>query len=232
MRILVVEDETRTAAYLRKGLAESGFAVDLALQDREGLGLACKADYDLIVLDALLPSRDGWSILSGLRRAGKQTPVLFVAPRDTADARFEDGGVGGDCLLKPFAFSELLAQVRTTLRRDPAYRPGVLRIGDLEIDWIGLRASRAGRRLDLTHKEFLLLCLLARSAGKVLSRALIADQVWGINFDPKTNVVDVHVRRLRSKVDDPFETRLIHTVRGMGYVLEDRAEPRALAHSA
>jgi two-component system, OmpR family, copper resistance phosphate regulon response regulator CusR len=230
MRILVVEDESRTAAYLRKGLAESGFAVDLALQDREGLGLACKADYDLIVLDALLPSRDGWSVLSGLRSAGKQTPVLFVAPRDAVGARVQDGG--GDCLLKPFAFSELLAQVRTTLRRDPAYRPGVLRIADLEIDWIGLRASRAGRRLDLTHKEFLLLCLLARSAGRVLSRALIADQVWGINFDPKTNVVDVHVRRLRSKVDDPFDARLIHTVRGMGYVLEDRAGPRALAHPA
>lgn len=227
MRILIVEDESRTAAYLRKGLAESGFAVDVALQGQQGLGLACKAEYDLIVLDALLPSRDGWSVLSDLRRAGKETPVLFVTARDAVPSRVKSVDLGaGDCLVKPFAFSELLARVRSTLRRDPAFRPSTLRVGDLEIDWVGLRASRAGQRLDLTRTEFLLLSLLARHAGDVLSRTLIADQVWGINFDSKTNVVDVHVRRLRSKVDDPFEWKLIHTVRGVGYVLEERSEPR------
>lgn len=173
------------------------------------------------------PSRDGWSVLSDLRRAGKQTPVLFVTGRSAIRGRVNglEPGVNGN-LLKPFAFSDLLARVRSTLRRDPAVRPGILHVADLEIDWIGLRATRGGQRLDLTRKEFLLLSLLARRAGDVLSRALIADQVWGINFDSKTNLVDVHIRRLRSKVDDPFEMKLIHTIRGMGYVLEDRSEQR------
>jgi two-component system copper resistance phosphate regulon response regulator CusR len=223
MRILIVEDEKKTAGYLKKGLSESGFVVDVVEQGEDGLHLARTGDYDLIILDVMLPKQDGWSILTEMRRSGEQTPVLFVTARDSIQDRVKGLELGADdYLVKPFAFSELLARVRSILRRGPARQPEMLRIADLEIDLLRHKAIRGGKRLDLTPKEFALLSLLVRRAGEVLSRTLIAEQVWDINFDSDTNVVDVAVRRLRSKVDDPFTKKLIHTVRGMGYVLEER----------
>jgi two-component system copper resistance phosphate regulon response regulator CusR len=223
MKILIVEDEAKTAGYLRKGLRESGFVVDVAGDGEQGLHLARAGGYDLVILDVMLPGRDGWSVLQGLRGAGRQTPVLFLTARDAVDDRVRGLDLGADdYLVKPFAFSELLARLRSILRRGPARQPEVVRVADLELDLLGHRAVRAGRRLDLTPKEFTLLALLARRAGEVLPRALIAEQVWDMNFECDSNVVDVHVRRLRLKVDDPFERKLIHTVRGVGYVLEDR----------
>ena len=223
MKILVVEDEKKSASYLRKGLSENGFIVDVAGEGETGLYLARTNIYDLIVLDVMLPGLDGWSIVSALRRTGNETPVLFLTARDAVQDRVKGLNLGADdYLVKPFAFSELLARVRSILRRGPARRPERLRIADLDMDLLGHKAARSGRRLDLTPKEFSLLSLLARRTGEVLSRTLIAEQVWDMNFDSDTNVVDVHVRRLRSKVDDPFELKLIHTVRGVGYVLEER----------
>ncbi len=222
MKILVVEDEKKAAAYLRKGLAESGFVVDLAAEGEDGLQLARGGGYDLVVLDVMLPGRDGWSVLAELRRAGVQTPVLFLTAKDALGDRVKGLNLGADdYLVKPFAFSELLARVRSILRRGPARREETIRRGDLEIDPVRHRASRAGRKIDLTPKEFALLWFLVRHAGEVQSRTVIAEEVWDMNFDGGTNVVDVHVRRLRSKVDDPFDRKLIHTVRGMGYVLDD-----------
>ncbi len=223
MRILVVEDEKKTAAYLQKGLTENGFVVDVCAHGIDGLHAAVAADYDLILLDVMLPGRDGWSILKALRQQDRQTPVLFLTARDAVADRVKGLELGADdYLVKPFAFSELLARMRTILRRGSGRQPEVLRVGDLEIDLARHRASRGGQRLELTPKEFLLLALLARRQGEVLSRTLIAEQVWDMNFDSDTNVVDVHVRRLRAKVDDPCKNKLIHTVRGMGYVLEAR----------
>jgi two-component system copper resistance phosphate regulon response regulator CusR len=221
MKILVVEDEPKTSTYLRNGLSDNGFAVDVSDQGDQGLQLAKTGSYDLIILDVLLPQRDGWSVLSNLREAGDTTPVLFLTASDAVQDRVKGLELGADdYMVKPFAFSELLARVRSVLRRQ-APRPPLekLRTGELEIDLVRHQASRRRQRLDLTAKEFLLLSLFVRRAGEVLSRAFIAEQVWDMHFDPGTNVVDVHVRRLRAKVDDPFEYRMIHTVRGMGYVL-------------
>lgn len=222
MKILVVEDEKKTAAYLKKGLTESGFVIDVAADGTAGLDFARAGDYDLIVLDVMLPGKDGWSVLAELRRGGKETPVLFLSARDAVEDRVRGLHEGADdYLVKPFAFAELLERVRTLLRRSPVRQPETLRIGDLEIDSSRHRATRAGKRLDLTPKEFSLLSLLARRKGEVLTRTLIAGQVWDMNFDSHTNVVEVHMRRLRAKVDDPFERKLIRTVRGVGYVLEE-----------
>jgi two-component system copper resistance phosphate regulon response regulator CusR len=222
VKILIVEDEKKTASYLRKGLTESGFTVDVAEQGEDGLQLALSGDYDLVVLDVMLPRRDGWSVLAELRRRGKQVPVLFLTARDAVEERVRGLEAGADdYLVKPFAFAELLARVRTLLRRSPARQSDILRISDLEIDFVQHRATRAGRHLDLTPKEFSLLSLLARRRGEVLTRTVIAGQVWNINFDSHTNVVDVHMRRLRAKVDDPFPQKLIQTVRGVGYVLQE-----------
>jgi two-component system copper resistance phosphate regulon response regulator CusR len=222
VKILVVEDEKKTAAYLKKGLTESGFIVDVAEDGSAGLDFARAGDYGLIVLDVMLPGKDGWSVLAELRRIGKETPVLFLTARDAVEDRVRGLHEGADdYLVKPFAFAELLERVRTLLRRSPVRQPETLRIGDLEIDSSWHRATRAGKRLDLTPKEFSLLSLLARRKGEVLTRTLIAAQVWDMNFDSHTNVVEVHMRRLRAKVDDPFERKLIRTVRGVGYVLEE-----------
>jgi|SRR5579871_1092058 len=210
MRILLVEDENRTAAYLRKGLTENGFAVDVTHPGEKGLELARKSDYDLMVVNSML----GWPMFSQLRRSANQTPVLFLAAGATA---------GSPPLARPHAFSDFLSLIHSALGWGKEHEIEKLHVADLEIDLMRQRAVRAGRRLDLTHKEFLLLSLLARRAGEVLSRTFIADQVWDINFDSNTNFVDVHIRRLRSKLDDPFPKKLIHTVRGRGYVLEDRA---------
>jgi two-component system copper resistance phosphate regulon response regulator CusR len=223
MKILIVEDEKKTAAYLTKGLSENGFVVDVVTQGEDGLHRGLTGDYDLIILDVMLPQRDGWSIMVELRRAGKEAPVLFLTARDSVHDRVKGLELGADdYLIKPFAFSELLARVRTLLRRRAASQPDIVRVADLEIDLLRHKASRGGKRLELTPKQFNLLEILARRHGEVLSRTLIAEQVWDMNFESDTNVVDVHVRRLRSKVDDPFAQKLIHTVRGVGYVLEER----------
>lgn len=223
MRVLLVEDEKKITSFLRKGLAESGYVVDVADRGDDGLHLARTIAYDVIILDVMLPNVDGWALLAALRREGKQTPVLFLTARDSVRDRVKGLELGADdYLVKPFAFSELLARVRSVLRRGPARQADTIRVADLEVDLVRLRATRAGQRLDLTPKGFALLSLLARRAGEVLSRTLIAEQVWDMNFDSDTNVVDVHIRHLRSKVDDPFERKLIHTVRGVGYVLEER----------
>lgn len=223
MKILIVEDEPKTASFLRRGLTENGFRVDVAREGENGLQAALANDYDAMILDVMLPGRDGWSVITSLRRAGKQTPVLFLSARDAIPHRVKGLELGADdYLVKPFAFSELLARLRSILRRSTPGTHDNLRIVDLELDLIRHKATRQGKRLDLTPKEFALLALLARRPGEVLSRTLIAEQVWEMTFAGATNVVDVHVRRLRSKVDDPFAQKLIHTVRGVGYVLEER----------
>ncbi len=224
MKILIVEDERKTAAYLKRGLEENGFVVDLAENGEDGAHLAGTQAYELIILDVLLPGRDGWSVIADLRRQEISTPVLFLTARDAVRDRVKGLELGADdYLVKPFDFSELLARTRSILRRRPIRRTPVLGLADLELDPGRHRVRRGGRALDLTPKEFQLLSLLLQRSGEVLSRTLIADQVWDINFESDSNVVEVHMRRLRSKVDDPFEKKLIHTVRGVGYVLEQRA---------
>jgi two-component system copper resistance phosphate regulon response regulator CusR len=224
MKILIVEDELKTAAYLKRGLGEHGFVVDVAGNGEDGIHLARTSSYDLIILDVMLPGCDGWSVMAELRQREVTTPVLFLTARDAVHDRVRGLELGADdYLVKPFAFSELLARVRSILRRGPERHSTVLKVADLELDLVRHRATRGGRLLDLTSKEFQFLSLLLRRTGEVLSRTLIAEQVWDINFESDSNVVEVHMRRLRSKVDDPFGCKLIHTVRGVGYVLEERA---------
>ena len=223
MKILVVEDEPKTGTYLKQGLVEAGFVVDLATNGLDGLHLASTESYDLAILDVMLPGIDGWQVLQGMRRAGKEMPVLFLTARDQVEDRVKGLELGADdYLVKPFAFSELLARVRTLLRRGRVKEAESLSIADLELDVLKRRAIRAGQRIDLTAKEFALLELFLRRQGEVLARSFIASQVWDMNFDSDTNVVEVAIRRLRAKVDDDFTPKLIHTLRGMGYVMEIR----------
>jgi len=223
MHILIIEDEYKTAAFLAKGLKEEGFVTDIAVNGLDGQHNIDHVHYDLIILDIMLPEKDGWSILGDLRQSKKQTPVLLLTARDAIEDRVKGLELGADdYLVKPFAFSELLARIRTILRRGPIRQINVITIIDLEIDAIRHRVQRDGICINLTPKEFQLLLLMARRQGEVLSRTFIAEQVWEINFNSDTNVVDVAVRRLRRKVDDDFKNKLIHTVRGVGYVFEQR----------
>jgi two-component system copper resistance phosphate regulon response regulator CusR len=224
MRVLLVEDDSHTVLYLRQGLSEHGFVLDVAETVASAVQLGRDRDYDLIVLDVMLPGGDGWSVLRELRLAGKQTPIIFLTARDAVEDRVRGLDLGADdYLVKPFAFSELLARMRTVLRRSGPRQPDLVRVADMEVDLVRQRATRGARRLTLRPKEFALLSLLVRHAGEVLSRTFIAEQVWDMNFDSDSNVVDVHIRRLRLAVDEGFGRKLIHTVVGAGYVFEDRA---------
>ncbi len=228
MKILIVEDEPKTGEYLRQGLNEAGFVADLAANGSDGLHLALHGEYDLVILDVMLPELDGWQVLASLRRRGLDMPVLFLTARDQVEDRVKGLELGADdYLVKPFSFAELLARVRTILRRGRGggVDSNTLRTADLELDLLRRRVTRGGRRIDLTAKEFGLLELLMRRQGEVLPRSLIASQVWDMNFDSDTNVIEVAMRRLRIKIDDGQAVKLIQTVRGMGYVLEVPQEP-------
>ena len=223
MKILIVEDEAKTGDYLKQGLAEAGFTVDLVRNGLDGMHESLSGGHDLMILDVNLPGLDGWQVLKALRAAGRELPVLFLTARDQVEDRVKGLELGADdYLVKPFAFSELLARVRTLLRRDRIKEVRTLTLADLELDVLKRRATRAGKRIDLTAKEFALLELFLRRPGEVLSRSFIASQVWDMNFDSDTNVVEVAIRRLRAKIDDDFAPKLIHTLRGMGYVMEIR----------
>ena len=226
MKLLIVEDQAKTGHYLRQGLSEAGFVTDLATDGLTGQHLALTGDYSLLILDVMLPGRDGWQILQAVRSAGLDMPVLFLTARDAVQDRVHGLELGADdYLVKPFAFSELLARVRSLLRRgSSAPQETSLQLADLRLDLIRRRVERDGQRIDLTAKEFALLELLLRRQGEVLPKSLIASQVWDMNFDSDTNVIEVAIRRLRLKIDDSHEHKLIHTVRGMGYVLEERAD--------
>lgn len=222
MKILIVEDEIKTGDYLKQGLGEAGYIVDLTRDGLDGMQMALAEPYDLIVLDVMLPTLDGWQVLQALRKAGQDTPVIYLTARDQVGDRVKGLELGADdYLVKPFSFAELLARVRTLLRRGKTTEPSILKVADLELDLLKRRVQRAGERIDLTAKEFTLLELLMRRQGEVLPRSLIASQVWDMNFDSDTNVIEVAIRRLRAKVDDNFTPKLIRTVRGMGYVLDE-----------
>ncbi len=227
MKILIVEDEPKAGEYLRQGLGEAGFVVDLAHNGNDGLHLALQGTYDLVILDVMLPGLNGWQVLQSMRQHGLQMPAMFLTARDQVEDRVKGLELGADdYLIKPFSFAELLARVRTILRRGRSGTESTtLRVADLELDLLRRRVTRAGKRIDLTAKEFGLLELLMRRSGEVLPRSLIASQVWDMNFDSDTNVIEVAMRRLRIKIDEGQDVKLIQTVRGMGYVLEAPEEP-------
>jgi len=222
MKLLIVEDEAKVRDYLRQGLAEAGFIVEQARSGLDGHHLAMTETYDLVILDILLPDVNGWRILQSLRESGNTVPVLFLTARDSVDDRVKGLELGADdYLVKPFAFAELLARVRTLLRRSTIPPTETkLSVDNLELDLMSRRVKRAGRRIQLSAREFALLELLLRHRDEVLPRSLIASQVWDMNFDSDTNIIDVAIRRLRAKIDDDYEPKLIQTVRGMGYMLE------------
>ncbi|MBI3343797.1 MAG: heavy metal response regulator transcription factor [Gammaproteobacteria bacterium] len=223
MKILIVEDEPKTAAFVKRGFTEEGFAADVAADGVDGLHLSLTGEYDVIVLDVMLPRQDGWRVLQDIRTQRPHQPVILLTALDAVAHRVKGLDLGADdYLVKPFAFSELNARVRNILRRAPARQIDVLRLGDLDMDLLRHKASRAGKLLDLAPQEYRLLEYLLRHPGEVVTRTRLAEQVWDMNFDGDSNVVDVAVRRLRRKVDDPCDRKLIHTLRGVGYVLEER----------
>ncbi len=227
MKILIVEDEPKAGEYLRQGLGEAGFVVDLAHNGNDGLHLALQGTYDLVILDVMFPGLNGWQVLQSMRQHALQMPAMFLTARDQVEDRVKGLELGADdYLIKPFSFAELLARVRTILRRGRSGTESTtLCVADLELDLLRRRVTRAGKRIDLTAKEFGLLELLMRRSGEVLPRSLIASQVWDMNFDSDTNVIEVAMRRLRIKIDEGQDVKLIQTVRGMGYVLEAPEEP-------
>lgn len=224
MRILVIEDEQKTAQFLKKGLSEQGYGVEICGDGISGLDLALKESFDAVILDIMLPGRDGRAVLSAIRRKGLSTPILLLTARDSVEDRVNGLELGADdYLVKPFSFSELLARLRTITRRGTVPDLSLIQIADLKIDLVHHKVTRENKKIELTRKEFNILVMLARRPGQVFTRAVIADQIWGMDFDRGSNFLDVHIRRLRSKVDDPFEKKLIRTIRGIGYVLEDEA---------
>ena len=223
MHLLLIEDDAEAARYLAKGLRESGYTVDIAADGRSGLFQATEAQYDLIIADRQLPHLDGLSIVQMLRKKGNKVPVLILSALGSVDERIEGLRAGGDdYLTKPFAFGELLARIEALLRRGQGTNATTrLKVADLDIDLLGRSVTRAGRRIDLTAKEFQLLEFLARRQGQVVTRTMLLEGVWDLHFDPQTNVIDVHMSRLRTAVDRDFPKPLIHTIRGAGYVLRD-----------
>lgn len=223
MKILIVEDEPKTAVFVKRGFTEEGFVADIATDGIDGHHLALTGDYDVIVLDVMLPQVDGWRVLQEIRTHRPHLPVILLTALDTVSHRVKGLDLGADdYLVKPFAFSELLARVRNILRRSPSRHTDLLHIADIDMDLLRHKASRAGKSLDLAPQEYRLLEYLLRHPGEVLTRTRLAEQIWDINFDGDSNVVDAAVRRLRRKVDDPYDQKLIHTLRGVGYVLEER----------
>jgi two-component system, OmpR family, copper resistance phosphate regulon response regulator CusR len=224
MKLLIVDDELKITDYLKKGLSEQGCSVDIAHDGVEGRHLALERDYDVIVLDVMLPALDGFQLLRELRRV-RQTPVIMLTARDRVEDRvkgLQDGA--DDYLVKPFSFLELMARIQALSRRGRTQEPMHLQIANLQVDLLARKAWRGGTRIDLTAKEFALLAVLARRQGEILSKTAIAELVWDMNFDSSTNVVEVAIKRLRAKIDSGFEPKLLHTIRGMGYVLEARPE--------
>jgi len=226
MKILVVEDEERVAQFIQKGLREEGHAVDVAYDGEQGAYLGTVNEYDLILLDLMLPKKDGISICRELREHGLSTPIMMLTARDTVEDKVQGLDAGADDYLpKPFSFDELLARVRALLRRRSEAKTPVLTIADLELDPISRRATRSGTPIRLTTKEYSLLEYMMRNPRRVLSRTLVGEHVWDMNFDPESNVIDVYVSHLRSKIDKNFDTKLIHTIRGQGYLLSDEEQP-------
>jgi two-component system copper resistance phosphate regulon response regulator CusR len=226
MKILIIEDEPKTVAYLQKGLSEQGYRVDFAVDGVTGLHLAETSDYDAIILDVMLPELDGVAVLSQLRLR-RDTPVIMLTARDGVDDRLKGLAAGADdYLIKPFSFLELLARLQAIMRRGRSEAPTIT-VGDLQVDLVARRAMRGGKRLTLTAKEFSLLAVLARRQSEIVSKTAITELVWDINFDTNTNVVEVAIKRLRAKLEGPGQSKLLHTIRGMGYVLEHRPEDAA-----
>ncbi len=227
MRLLLIEDQKMASEYIAKGLIENDFVVDVANNGVDGLHYLLTSDYDLVILDVMLPGINGWKVIEMARQAGKQTPIMFLTAMDDVEDRVRGLELGAeDYLIKPFSFSELLARARVILRRQTAQLPSteenILQVSDLTLDLLKHKVTRGGVQIVLTQKEFLLLSLLMRRTGEVVSRTVLAEQVWDMNFDPETNVIDVAIRRLRSKIDDTYDSKLLHTLRGSGYVLEQR----------
>jgi len=224
MHILIIEDELKTSEFLKKGFSECGVVAEVAMDGEEGLLRALAGDFDIVLLDVMLPKRDGWSVIHEMRRQKNATPVIMLTARDAITDRIKGFELGvDDYLIKPFAFSELLVRISAILRRGPALKEDVLRVADLDIDLVRGRATRGGKRLDLTPKEYALLSLFVRSSGRILTKSVIAEKIWNLNYSADKNIIEVHINRLRAKVDGPFEKKLIHTMRGRGYVLEDRS---------
>lgn len=220
MRTLVIEDDPGVASFVQRGLREAAFGVDLAADGEEGLRLACTECYDAIILDLMLPLRDGFSVLRALRQRGIKTPVICLTARDAVDDRVRGLDLGADdYLVKPFSFSELLARIRALLRRGSLLSGSSIAVADLTLDAVARTVQRGGKQIDLSAREFALLQYMAQHTGEALSRTMILKKVWDMNHDPLTNVVDVHINRLRKKIDNSFDTPLIHTIRGVGYVL-------------
>ncbi len=223
MRILLVEDDTGASRFIRKGLQEKGYAIDVAFDGEEGLHCATAQAYDLIILDIMLPEMSGFEVLKGIRKKGILTPVIFLTARDEKEDVIHGLELGADdYLIKPFSFSELLARIKAVLRRGQKdLELSKLTVDDLTLNLMNRTATRGDKVIELSGKEFMLLEYLMQNAGQILTRTMILDQVWGYDFDPSTNIIDVHINRLRNKIDRDFPHKLIHTIKGVGYVLTD-----------